>query len=316
MAAPAPFRVDNPAPTRLDSIEIPDRPAVASFAAASPVTRKRILLYGGIAAAALLAVIMMALLWSARRDEVARAPADAPLIKAEDRPIKVPPESPGGMDVPNRDILVYGRMHGTPGDKPAVERLLPEAEQPLAPPAAPPRPAHTASAPVPLPVESPLSSGPPDIEPSPAAPLAAKPSAAPPSSSPETPATKSAAPPAVSATKPAPASQLAQAKIPTAPATAAKPAQPGKPARGSGLQVQLFSSRSADEARSVWAHLKDKNGDLLGALSPTVARADLGDRGTFYRLRAGPIADEAKARAICDSLAGRSVSCIIVRPGR
>jgi hypothetical protein len=82
------------------------------------------------------------------------------------------------------------------------------------------------------------------------------------------------------------------------------------------VQVQLFSSRSADEARSAWASLKEKNGDLLGALSPTVARADLGDRGTFYRLRAGPIADEAKARAICDSLAGRGMSCIIIRPGR
>ncbi len=316
MAAPAPFRVDNPPPGRIDNLEIPDRPAVASFAAAGPATRKRILLYGGIAAAALLAVVMMALLWSGRRDEVARAPADAPLIKAEDQPIKVAPERPGGMDVPNRDILVYGRMHGTPGEKPPVERLLPEPEQPLAPPAASPRPAHTASAPVPLPVESPLNSGPPGVEPSPAAPLAAKPSAAPPSSSPEAQAPKSSVAPPASPTKPAPASQLAQAKIPTAPATAAKPAEPGKPANRSGVQVQLLSSRSADEARNAWARLKDNNGDLLGALSPTVARRDLGDRGTFYRLRAGPFADEGKARALCDSLAGRGVSCIVVRPTR
>jgi hypothetical protein len=291
------------APPRMESIEIPDRPAVASHAAPSPATRKRIFLYGGIAAAALLVVVMMTLLWSGKRHEVARAPADAPLIKAEDQPIKVSPESPGGMDVPNRDILVYGRMHGTPGDKPAIERLLPEPEQPLAPPAAPPRPAHTGSAPVPLPAESPLSSGP-------------NPSAATPPRSPETPPTKSSATAAAPATKSAPASQVAQAKIPAAPATAAKPAQPGKPVRGSSVQVQLFSSRSADEARSAWASLKEKNGDLLGALSPTVARADLDDRGTFYRLRAGPIADEAKARAICDSLAGRGASCIIIRPSR
>ena len=315
MAGPAPFRVDKPAPSRVDSIEIPDRPAAVSFAAASPVPRKRILLYGGIAAAALLVIVMTSLLWSARREEVARAPADAPLIKAGDQPIKVPPESPGGLDVPNRDILVYRRMQGTPGERPAVERLQPGPEQPLAPPAAPPRPAQT-SAPVSPPVESPLASGPPGIEPSPAAPLAARPSAAPPSSAPETSATKSSAAPATSAAKTAPASQLAQARVPTAPATAAKPAQPGKPANRSGVQVQLLSSRSADEARNAWARLKDKNGDLLGTLSPTVARGDLGDRGTFYRLRAGPIADEAKARAICDSLAGRGVSCIVVRPAR
>ena len=165
MAGPAPFRVDKPAPSRVDSIEIPDRPAAVSFAAASPVPRKRILLYGGIAAAALLVIVMTSLLWSARREEVARAPADAPLIKAGDQPIKVPPESPGGLDVPNRDILVYRRMQGTPGERPAVERLQPGPEQPLAPPAAPPRPAQT-SAPVSPPVESPLASGPPGIEPS------------------------------------------------------------------------------------------------------------------------------------------------------
>ena len=316
MAAPAPFRVDHRAPSHVDDLDIPERPAVASFAAAGPEPRKRILLYGGIAAAALVAVIMMALLWSARRDEVAHAPADAPLIRAEDQPIKVAPERPGGMDVPNRDILVYGRMHGTPGEKPAVDRLLPEPEQPLTPPVASPRTAHTASAPVPLPVESPLNSGSSDIGSSPAAPPGAKPSAAPPSSSPDVQATKSSAAPAASATKPAPSSQLAQAKIPTAPATGAKRSQPESAAKRSGVQVQLLSSRSADEARNAWARLNDNNGDLLGTLSPTVARGNLGDRGTFYRLRAGPIADEAKARALCDSLAGRGVSCIVVRPSR
>jgi outer membrane biosynthesis protein TonB len=300
------------APPRIESIEIPDRPAVASRAAPSPATRKRIFLCGGIAAVALLVIVMMALLWSGERHEVARAPADAPLIKAEDQPIKVAPESPGGMDVPNRDILVYGRMQGTPGDKPVVERLLPEPEQPLAPPASPPRPPHTASAPVPLPVESPLNSEQPTIEASPAAPPVAAPQ---PSWSPQTP-TKSSAPPPAPPIKSAAGSQVAQAKIPTAPAAAAKPAQPGKPAKSSSVQLQLFSSRSAEEARSAWARLKDKNGDLLGALSPTVARADLGDRGTFYRLRAGPIADEAKARAICDSLAGRGTSCIIIPASR
>ena len=315
MAAPAPFRIDNRAPSHVDDLDIPDRPAVASFAAAGPEPRRRILLYGGVAAAALLAVIIMALLWSARRDEVAHAPADAPLIRAEDQPIKVAPEHPGGMDVPNRDILVYGRMHGTPGEKP-VERLLPGPEQPLTPPAASPRTAHTASAPVPLPVESPVSSGPSDVESSPAAPPGAKPSAAPPSSSPDARAAKSSAAPAAPATKRAPSSQLAQAKIPTAPATAAKRSQPESAAKRSGVQVQLLSSRSADEAQNAWARLKDNNGDLLGTLSPTVARGDLGGRGTFYRLRAGPIADEAKARALCDSLAGRGVSCIVVRPSR
>jgi hypothetical protein len=79
--------------------------------------------------------------------------------------------------------------------------------------------------------------------------------------------------------------------------------------------VQVFSGRSADEAKSAWAKLKGRNSDVLGPLSPTVARADLGDRGTFYRLRAGPIESETKARTLCSSLSSRGVPCIIVRPG-
>ncbi len=94
------------------------------------------LLYGGIAAAALLIVVAIALSQSGT-DEVARGPADAPLIKAEDQPFKVSPVNPGGMEVPNRDILLYERLHGTKADKRVVERLMPEAEQPQTPPAAP-----------------------------------------------------------------------------------------------------------------------------------------------------------------------------------
>jgi cell division septation protein DedD len=293
-----------PAPPRIDDLEIPDRPAVASETQGGPLMGKRVLLYGGIAAAALLALVAIALLRSGS-DEVARAPADAPLIKAEDQPIKVSPESPGGMEVPNRDILVYERMHGTPAGKRPVERLLPEPEQPLTPP---PRPAETTSAPIPPPIEPPIAPG----EPRDAS-LSAPPAAEPASKLPEAADTP---PPVVvkpkgepARTKTAPQPPPTQAKAATSPAAA----QPEKPASGSAFHLQLLSSRSADEANNAWARLKGKNGDLLGALSPSVARADLGDRGTFYRLRAGPIASESKARSICDSLSARGVSCLVVR---
>ncbi|MCH8092495.1 MAG: SPOR domain-containing protein, partial [Proteobacteria bacterium] len=50
-----------------------------------------------------------------------------PLIKAENKPIKVRPEKPGGMEVPNQDKLVYSRMN--PGERPPpVEKLLPLPE--------------------------------------------------------------------------------------------------------------------------------------------------------------------------------------------
>ena len=104
-----------------------------------------------------------------------------------------------------------------------------------------------------------------------------------------------------------------QTKVATVTATESARTQPERPASGNGFQLQLLSSRSADDAKGAWARLRDKNADLLGSLSPSVARANLDDRGTFYRLRAGPIASETKARSICDSLAARRVSCLVVR---
>src|SRR3989338_4266535 len=61
------------------------------------------------------------------------AEGDIPTIKAEEGQVKVRPVNPGGMDVPNRDKLVYGRMEGGE-ENPQVERLLAPAETPLPPP--------------------------------------------------------------------------------------------------------------------------------------------------------------------------------------
>jgi hypothetical protein len=65
----------------------------------------------------------------------AAASADIPLIRADTTPIKVKPENPGGMQVPDRDMLIYGQQ------RPQVEHLLPPPEQPMARPAPPPAPA-------------------------------------------------------------------------------------------------------------------------------------------------------------------------------
>jgi hypothetical protein len=311
---------------RIDNIEIPDRPAVASASERGVAfTRQRVLLYGGIAAAALLVVVVIALLQPGG-EEVARSPADVPVIRAGKDPIKVSPENPGGLDVQNRDILVYERLQGTPAGKRSVERLLPAPEQPLTPPAAPPspRPAETASMPN-APQTDSLSSdvpggtslSPPAPEP-PARPLAepdktpqpqivAKPKLSP---TPSTSASDKAAAQAKMRSQPATPTQT---KVATAPAAESSPAASERPANGSGFQLQLLSSRSAEDAKGAWARLRDKNADLLGSLAPSVARVNLDDRGTFYRLRAGPIASETKARSICGSLSSRGVSCLVVR---
>jgi len=56
--------------------------------------------------------------------------ADVPLIRADERPTKVKPENPGGMEVPDRDKLIYTQKRA------AVEHLLPPPEKPMARPGA------------------------------------------------------------------------------------------------------------------------------------------------------------------------------------
>src|SRR5439155_25118659 len=49
-----------------------------------------------------------------------------PLIRADERPTKIKPERPGGMEIPDRDKLIYNPT------RPVVEHLLPPPEKPMA----------------------------------------------------------------------------------------------------------------------------------------------------------------------------------------
>lgn len=313
--------------TRFDSIEIPDRPAVTAQPGSplSALLRKRMVLWGGIAAASLLALIIIATTFSGSSRKVARLDGDAPLIKGGDQPLKVSPDQSAAPAVSGRGLLVYERMHGSPGGKPPVERLLPEPEQPLAPPQSrsvvPPAEPPTVSALEPL---APLEPAPVPrtvhAEPAPASPA----EVAPVTPSPANPVTAAPAPakpgkpavqkPAAAPAKVASAGKSATVVKPDAAKVATAEKAPAKAASSGKFQVQLLAGRDADEVKDAWAKLKARNPDLLGPLSPNLARAELGDKGTFYRLRAGPLASEAKARSLCSQLSGRGTACIIIRP--
>ena len=191
--------------------------------------------------------------------------ADVPLIRADERPTKVKPENPGGMEVPDRDKLIYTQK------RPTVEHLLPPPEKPMPRPTAP--------------------------------------SAAAPSGSPQPPLMTAAA----GASNPGPQPQLQQpagklpAKAGSAAATAAKPAAAQQTG---GARIQLASVRSEEAARQEWDRIRRANPDLLGSASANFVRADLGDKGVFYRLQTAPIAD---AERVCGELKRRNIGCIIAR---
>jgi len=102
--------------------------------------------------------------------------------------------------------------------------------------------------------------------------------------------------------------ETAPPAVQTAAVIAAPAAQTG------AFQVQLVSVLSEEAANAEWKRISGKNKDLLGTLSPAVTKADLGEKGIYYRLRAGPLADKAAADTLCTALAAQNVGCIVVKP--
>jgi len=130
---------------------------------------------------------------------------------------------------------------------------------------------------------------------------------------PETPVprpTPAAAPsPAPTAAPPAPERKPKVAALP--PPAAAPPAGA---ASGKGYRLQLGSVRTPDAAAKEWDRLRQQNQDMLGRLAMSPVRVDLGDRGIFYRIQAGPLADAATAERACNELKRRGVGCLLVKP--
>lgn len=263
---------------QLDSVG-PDERAAGSDA---PPGRVR-LLARGIASSALVLLVMAAFaggVWFAhlasRRHGAAAG--DVPLIRADQRPIKVRPAAPGGMTVPDQNMLVYGERHDH------VEHLLPPPETPM------PRPAPPPPAPKPQVPPQTVAAAPPAIPARPAPPPAA-----------------ASAAPVLAKAPPAP-----PAPPPAAPKPAPAPLHP-MIARTGGTRLELGSVRTPDAARREWQHLKEINADLLGNIDGFAMRADLGARGVTYRIETAPLADRSVAAQICDTLKRRGTGCVLGR---
>jgi len=209
-----------------------------------------------------------------------------PVIKADERPIKLRPDDRGGMQVPNQDKLVYERMDGEGEAK--TETLLPAPEQPQPPPkGAVATPAKPLMAPPPVVIPPPVA---PVVKPAePAAPKAAAPVAV------------AAAPLAAVKVQAAPKAEVAP------PATATR-----KPLASGDYLVQLGAVRSADAAQTEFQRIQKANAEFLSGLKPDVVRVELGEKGVFWRVRAGPLSEQA-ARQLCIDLAARNQGCILVR---
>lgn len=130
--------------------------------------------------------------------------------------------------------------------------------------------------------------------------------------SPARPATPARTPPKVTETPAAPAQAVAD--VPAGASTKAAPsavtATATATAQSAGLHLASYKDR--ENAERGWKQLLSRNEDVLKGLTHTVEPVDLGDRGTFYRLVAGPVSDRDQAQRMCGTLKTRGAYCQLV----
>ncbi|MEO1192531.1 MAG: SPOR domain-containing protein [Pseudomonadota bacterium] len=250
----------------------------------------------------------------------------APVLQAQVEADKIKPSEPGGLEVPNRDVQVLNQAPSLPEVDSVVLQPPPEEPAPLPPPPAAEAAAVTPEAATTGPLADPSSVviTPPDeiaslIESATPGRLAAPALAIPPRPQAklegrDATVSLSAGDSQTAAAEPAPAApQPAPQPEPPAAAEPATPA-PATTGGGGGFRVQLAALTSVAGANQTWERIRSDHGSLLGQLQPSVQRADLGERGIFYRLRAGPLPSRAAATQLCENLKAAGQACLVVAP--
>ena len=92
--------------------------------------------------------------------------------------------------------------------------------------------------------------------------------------------------------------------------------QPQAPITGGNYLIQTASFSSEAEAQASFQQLQARHPNLLGTYSPLIQQANLGDRGTYYRLRIGPIETRSQASQLCNSLIAAGERDCVVRDRR
>ncbi len=251
-------------------------------------------------AAVTLAVFAVVVVIGYSDDEEKPVKIATPVLSPEGL-VKIEPDESGGMDIPGQENLAYNQITQDSDDT-KVESVLPPAEEPMKPPegdteaalpaddggemltqpqeAAPPPAPETATAELP-PVTEPT-----DVPVVPAVP---------PGSTDAAPATE---------TPPEGATQTAAVTETVVQGASA----------GTGYRVQIHSVTSRNKAEKAWLLQVKQHPDLFAELTLTVQRAVIKDRGTYYRVQAGPFSKREAADSLCRKLKNLGQDCLVIRP--
>jgi cell division protein FtsN len=229
--------------------------------------------------------------WLAYSQGLQRGREGAPqVITAEQGPVRTAPGNPGGS-TPYQGLKIYEQpapsddesaparsAATTPAATPKAEAPAKEAPRAETSKTETPAPAPSAKAPA----KSEVAEAPKPVEAKPAPAKAA---------------------PAATPALPKPA--------PIATAAAEKPATE-KPAAAGDYVLQIGAYKSEAEANTAWTTYQRKH-PIVGGYAPDILKVDLGDKGTWYRVRIGAFADHAAANLFCDKLKADGGGCFLAK---
>jgi hypothetical protein len=265
---------------------------------------------------AVIAVLGTVLWYSYPQEKEYREINSVPLIRADAGPMKVVPNDPGGMDIPYRDSTVFDTLRRARAENAdgQIENLLSDSETPIS------RDQMFAGVNTALEedetqeiIENGAAEEPDVIERTDENTIAAVKVDKGNTVKTET-ATKTQTVASVAPTAPMPV------KKPDDISHAANGMSRTEPAAGGavvaatgGYLVQLASVRSQGDAQKMWQAMQKQFPNELGGLKLNVDVADLGTRGTYYRVQGGAVS-ESRARAICSVIdSKKSGGCFVVR---
>lgn len=82
---------------------------------------------------------------------------------------------------------------------------------------------------------------------------------------------------------------------------------------GGGSYVQVSSQKTEADAQASFRAIQSKYSEVLGSKPSTIRRADLGEKGVFYRALVGPFGTTDEATQFCVNLKSAGGQCIVQR---
>ena len=211
-------------------------------------------------------------------------------IRPTPTPVKVRPENPGGLQIAGTDKVVYDRTSVHKAE--VMEKLFPEPEQPVAPPAEQVMPVEEILPPVPQETEI-IPEGTEDV-------MAVV--------SPEIPE-DSGAP----AEQPVISEPVVQEQKTTEDPEPEPKAEPAVVVPKEIWRAQLLSSSSKSKVETAWKGILKKHAALLSDMPYQVVPVEISGKGTFYRLQVGDFAKKDMVMNLCEKLKKKKQDCIPVK---